>query len=537
MKKLTITTWVLLAGIIAGGTASAQSLVDEKKIELTKDQRKNEMEGALRDNETGGVLVYFEAKKADKVKGEKKRKYERFETVLDQDLNTVSGDYITMGTKHAVRPKIFYDDKRIGYTTWVDEEGKTDMKMVQLVQFDKKNKIQKVQDIEVCAEKEFKDYRIVDMGGDLILMVQYESKQKETKNLDFVRYFRIDANSLEIEAQNDLNLLGRNAFGLEYLMAQDGKIYMVGKELAIIKPFKIMTVKNYLLFRLNLDGQEEARKVLELPNGLRMAGAQLHINQDDLMLAGEYALGGTKVKKPIAPYGNRSGLVSNPYIGIFVMRLNKTDFSQKVVNVYDYQKDVLKKLRKGNPGFTKKKGSFALNDFVFLPDGSFYLTAEMFTKTWITQKQTTQAGNMSYTTYYYYTDFTYLDAVVYKFNANCEMDWLVQIDRDMYTRRYNGHLTSEKPIEPGKLDAFLQDDHKLAVLYNTPGKKYGKKRFGLSEILIAADGNSGDPIDFTSQAQFGLLDGGIISVDRNTIIAVGTDKKEDYLWVKKIKLN
>ena len=45
-----------------------------------------------------------------------------------------------------------------------------------------------------------------------------------------------------------------------------------------------------------------------------------------------------------------------------------------------------------------------------------------------------------------------------------------------------------------------------------------------------------DPYDFTSNAEFGLLDDGIISLDPNTVIAVGTDKKGDFLWTKKISL-
>lgn len=509
----------------------AQSLLSEKKIELSKDQRKNEMEGALGDSETGGALVYFEAKKAEKVKGQK-RQFERFETVLDPDLNVVSGNYVLLGTKNAVRPKIFYENMRIGYTTWTDEDGQTDMMMVQVIKFDKKNKVQEVKDLEVCAEKEFKDYRIVSLGSDLIIMVQYESKDKATKNLDFVKYIRLDVNTMEVKSENDLNLLGRNAFGIEYLLANEGKIYMVGKELATIKPFNILVTKGYILFRLNLNGQEEARQVLELPQGLRMGGVQLHINNGDLLLAGEYSLGG-KTAKPVMPYSSKTVKVSNPYIGIFVMKMEKSSFKQKAVNVYDYEKDVLKKLRKGNPGFNKKGGSFVLNDFIFLPDGSFYLTAEMFVKFWRTT--VTQSGNIK--TYRYFTDYKYLDAVVYKFTPSCEMDWMIQVDRDEYTKTYKGHQTSEKPIDAGKLDAFLQADQKLAVLYNTPGKKYGKKRFGLSEILIQPNGNSGEAVDFTSEAQFGLLDGGLIAVDASTVLAVGTDKKEDYLWVKKIKLN
>lgn len=531
MKNL-VKKSVLLALALSTSTAFAQVLVSEKKLELTKDQRKNEMEGALGDSETGGALVYFEAKKAEKVKGQK-RQFERYETVLDPNLNVVSGDYVILGTKNAVRPKVFYEDMRIGYTTWVDEEGKTDMVMVQIIKFDKKNKVKEVKDLEVCAEREFKDYRVISLGANLIIMVQYESKEKETKNLDFVKYIRVDVNTMEVKSETDLNLLGRNAFGIEYLLANEGKIYMVGKELATIKPFNITTTKGYILFRLNLEGQEEARQPLELPQGLKIGGVQLHINNGDLLLAGEYALGGGKERKPVSPNGSKTVQVSNPYIGIFVMNMDKSSFKTKTTNVYDYQKDVLKKLRKGNPGFNKKGGSFVLNDFVFLPDGSFYLTAEMFVKYWRTV--VTQSGNIK--TSKYYTDYKYLDAVVYKFNPKCEMDWIIQVDRDEYTKTHKGHLSSEKPIEPGKLDVFLQSNKKLAVLYNTPGKKYGKKRFGLSELLVSPDGNSGEAVDFTSEAQFGMLDGGLIRVDANTVLAVGTDKKEDYLWVKKIKLD
>lgn len=140
------------------------------------------------------------------------------------------------------------------------------------------------------------------------------------------------------------------------------------------------------------------------------------------------------------------------------------------------------------------------------------------------------------TTYYYYTHFDYMDAIVFKFTPNGELDWLIQIDRDNYRKTYSGHLRTQKPLEPGKLETFLVKDNMLACLYNTPGRKYGKKRFGLSEVLVHPDGKVDGPFDFTSDAQFGLLDGGIIQTDGNEVIAVGTDKKEDYLWVKKIRL-
>ena len=45
-----------------------------------------------------------------------------------------------------------------------------------------------------------------------------------------------------------------------------------------------------------------------------------------------------------------------------------------------------------------------------------------------------------------------------------------------------------------------------------------------------------EPADFTSEQQFGLLDGGIIDIGDQQILAVGTDKKANNLWIKKIKV-
>ncbi len=535
MKRL---LQLALVSAIIWSNAFAQSQVSEKKIELTKDQRKNEPLGAIYSSNSGGALVYFESKKAKKEKGEK-RTWERYEITVDKELNVKDGAYVTLGTKHALKPKIYYDNFRIGYTTWVDEEGKTDMMMVQVVKFDNSNKILEVKDFEVCAEKEFGNYRVISGNGDLIMMVQMESKSKDKKEkgLDYVKYYRIDPSTLEVKSQNDLNLLGKREFGLENLMFYNNKVYLIGIELQQIKPFNWKFPKDYYLFKLSIDGQEEGRSILQLPTGFKIAGVQMDAKGNDLVLAGEYAPANTKSKAPKQPTGNRTVKVSNPYIGVFVMKYDATKLEQKAVNTYDYEKDIMKKLRKGNPGFNKKGGSFSLNDFYFLSDGSFYITAEMYVKYWRTQVQKSTVGNMTYTTYRYYTDYQYLDAIVYKFNANVEMEWLVQIDRDMYKRTYSGHLKAEKPIDPGKLNTYLTKDDKLVAFYNTPGKKYSGKRFGLSGMTITKDGNATDPVDFNDNFQFGQLDGGVIKIDENHIVAVGTDKKEDFLWFKKIKIN
>jgi hypothetical protein len=533
MKKLIIALLVLFAGQL-----QAQSLVSEKKIELTKDQRKNEPLGALYNAQSGGALVYFESQKAKKEKGSK-RTWQRYEMATDKDLNVTGGEYVTLGTKHAVRPRIFFDNFRIGYTSWIDDEGKNDMMMIQVIKFDNQNKIMEIKDFEVCAEKEFGNYRIIRAGNEIIMMVQMESKSKDKneRGLDYVKYYRINANTLEIAAQNDLNLLGKREFGLENLMFHNNKIYMVGIEFQQIKPFKWKFPKSYMLFKLSMDGTEEARSVVELPQGFRAAGVQMAANNNDLVIAGEYASGKAKQVAPKQPAQNKTVKVSNPYIGLFIMKYDANRLEQKAVNTYDYEKDIMKKLRKGNPGFSKKGGSFSLNDFYFLSDGSFYITAEMFVKYWQTEVSKSTAGNMAITTYRYYTHYKYLDAIVYKFSPNVELEWLVQIDRDMYTRKYDGHLKSEKPIDPGKLDTYILNGDKLAAFYNTPGKKYNAKRFGLSAITVTKDGEATDPIDFNSEFQFCQIDGGLIRIDNDHLIAVGTDKKGDNLWFKKIKIN
>ena len=73
--------------------------------------------------------------------------------------------------------------------------------------------------------------------------------------------------------------------------------------------------------------------------------------------------------------------------------------------------------------------------------------------------------------------------------------------------------------------------NKLVLLYNTPGRKYNGKRFGLSEVVVTPEGEMTDPYDFTSEQQFGLLDGGIINIGDNEILAVGTDKKGNKVVV------
>jgi hypothetical protein len=532
MKKL-----LLLVCAVSFYWGNAQSLISEKKILLTKDQRKNEPIGAFYESKSDGVLVYFESKKAKKEKGEK-RTWERYEMTIDKNLEVKGGDYNTLGTKFAIRPRLYFSDYRIGYTSWVDEEGKTDIMMVQIIKFDLNNKILEVKDYEISPEKAFKNYRVITAGDKILIMAQFESKGtgdkgKSDKGMDYVKFITVNALNLEVESSNELNLLGKNEFGIEDLMFYNNKIYMVGIELQIIKPFKWKFPKNYILFRLAIDGKEEARQNLALDSKFRMAGGQLAINGENLCVAGEYALTSTKQVAPKTPASNKTVKVSNPYVGIFMMQFDLNSLKNKAINTYDYEKDIMKKLRKGNAGFNKKGGSFVMNDFIFLADGSFYLTTEMFVKYF----NTTVVKTDYFTTWYYYTYFDYMDAVIYKFSPKADLDWLVQIDRDTYRRKYRGHLSAEKPLINGKLDTYLMDNENLVALYNTPGRKYSEKRFGLSGITMTKDGKVNEPVDFTSDFQFGLLEDGLIQIDRTTVIGVGTDKKEDNLWLKKIKLN
>src|SRR5690606_29231448 len=249
--------------------------------------------------------------------------------------------------------------------------------------------------------------RIIRAGSELLLMVQMEtkSKNKKERGLDFLKYYRIDPVSMEIKSQNELNLLGKREFGLENMLYHNNKLYLVGIELQQIKPFKWKFPKDYILFKLSMEGVEEGRSILQLPQGFKIAGVQLDARNTDLILAGEYSPSNAKPVAPKMPSNNKTVKVSNPYVGLFVMKYDTQSLEPKGVNTYDYEKDIMKKLRKGNPGFSKKGGSFSINDFYFLPDGSFYLTVEMFTKYWKTTVTKTTVGSMTYTTYHYYTIF------------------------------------------------------------------------------------------------------------------------------------
>ena len=103
-----------------------------------------------------------------------------------------------------------------------------------------------------------------------------------------------------------------------------------------------------------------------------------------------------------------------------------------------------------------------------------------------------------YNNYSNYTDYNYLNGFVFKFNANAGLDWLVQIEKDNYTKEYSGFIKDNKPQESGKLESYLLPDKKLAVLYNTQGRKYSSNRFGLYEVLITPQGDLTNPYEFTS---------------------------------------
>jgi hypothetical protein len=517
----------------------SQKLITEKQIPLTKEQKKYEPDFALPNQSTGGVTVYFEPMKAAKVKGEK-RKFQRYEMQLDKDLNLVAGDFKTLGTPNSVRPKFHYKEFAINHSTWVDDEtdDKINKMMLQLTKFDLDNNIIEVKSFELCDEKGFDNYRVTDYNGDLIIFAQYEKKKtkdKNEKNRDYLVYKRIDPVTLEVKNESELNLLGKDELGLEAFLIEKDKIFLVGPQLLQLKIGKMKIPQGWFVFKLNIDGTEEMRGQLTLPDkAVGVGSVYLTFNKDILYMIGEYGDPKKMQKTPSPPYGSSTSTTvkcTNPYLGIFLKKFD-FDLVEKGTATFSYKESILKKLKKGNRGFTKKGGNYNLQDFYFLEDGSFYLTAEMFTKVY--RAVCTKSDYFSYCQYF--TDFNYMDGLVFKFNANGELDWLVQVDRDNYTKVYYGLIKSKKPLESGKLVSYLKTGNKMVILYNTPGRKYSGKRFGLSEVLVTPEGEMTDPFDYTSEQQFGLLDGGIIDIDDDQILAVGTDKKGNNLWVKKIKI-
>lgn len=530
----------LIVYLIMYSNALTQSLISEKMIPLDKEQKKNEVEFALYNPNTDGITVFFEIQKGEKVKGQK-RTYKRYEIDLNNNLDIISAEYKTLGTKNSVKPRIYFKDFRIGYTTWVDDEtdDKINKVMLQIIKFDNNNKILDIKDYELCEEKGFDYYKIMPHNGELIVMAQYEKKKtkdKNEKNRDYLILKRIDPATMETKLSEELNLLGKDELALESYLITNDKIFLVGKQLLQTKVLGIKIPQKWLIFRLNLDGKEEARGEITIPDKA-MAISSVYIAEGNGMiyLAGEYGNAKDVTAVPKMPSSSKTVKVKNPNLGMFIKRFDY-NLEEKGTATFSYKEKILKKLKKGNPKFTAKKGLYNLRDFYFLPDGSFYVVTEMYAKTYETVKTSSQTMIGTINTYYYYTHYDYMDAVVFKFTPNGELDWLVQIDRDNYRLTYPGHIRSLKPLDPGKLETFLTNDGRLIALYNTPGRKYGKKRFGLSEVIISPDGNMTDPVDYNNNFQFCLIDGGIIKYDNNTIFAVGTDRKNDNLWIKKIKL-
>lgn len=313
---------LLIPALLLSTGLMSQSLIKEKKIELTKDQKKHEMEFALGNANTGGVTVFFEIEKGEKVKGEK-RKYQRYEMNLDNDLNVVSGDYKIVGTKKSIKPRIYFKDFRIAYTTWVDDEtdDKINKIMLQIVKFDNNNNIVSVQDYELCDEKGFDSYRVISYGNELLVMAQYEKKKtkdKNEKNRDYLVYKRIDAVTMQVKAESELNLLGKDELGLESFLVANNKIFLVGKQLLQTKVLGWKIPQAWLVFRLDLEGKEEARGQITIPGGNGIASVYMYTAGDMLYMAGEYGDPKAMGRGVAFPSGNKTVKVTNPYLGMFI---------------------------------------------------------------------------------------------------------------------------------------------------------------------------------------------------------------------------
>ena len=520
--------------------AFSQSVISEKQIVLTKEQKKHEPDFAIYNDSLKGVTLVFEPKQAPFVKGEKK-KFVRYELQLDNELNLFSGDFRTVDTKLSLHPKIVFDTFSIAYYTWVDigSDHKFNKMMLQIVQYDKENNVILSKSFELCDEKGFACNRISRYKNDLIVLTQYEAlhgKDKNEKNKSHLLYTRINISMLELINQTDLMLQPNDDISLDAVLIEKDKLFIVGSQLMKADSGFAKIPKTWFAFRFNLDGTEEKRVELSIAaNNFTIGSAFLRFNKDLLYLVGEFGNLSDMKKIPLPDYQSTvsgSAKCPNLYQGMYVKKLD-FDLIEKSSATFQYKEDVLSKMKKPYKNPFKKGESLNFQDFFFCDDGSFFISAEMYNK----EYRWDAIKIDYYNNYGIFTNYNYLDGLIFKFNANTGLDWLVQIERDRYPMEYTGFILDKIPQDNGKLDVHLLSDQKLAVLYNTPDRKYSANRFGLSELLLTPLGDRKNLVEFTKDQQFELIDGGLVDLGNNEVLAFGTNPKTNDIWIKKIKIS
>ena len=331
----------------------SQKILSEKQVELTTAQKKHEPAFGVFNQNTGFITIFFEPQPVPYEKGER-RKYERYEIQLDKDLNLFSGDFKTLETKFSLRPKLFFNDCSISYYTWVDNgaDNKFNKMMLQIIKFDQDNNITDNKSYELCEEQAFDSYRVTSYNGSLIILAQYEkkyTKDKNEKNKTFLEYKRLDITTLEVKNETELNLLGIEKLGLETILIEKDKIFLVGPQLSQVDSGTIKIPKTWFVFRLNIDGTEEKRSELAIPvKPVCIYSAFLTFNKDILYLIGEYGDPEEMKKIPSPPYGSSASIsikCVNQNLGIYLKKLD-FDLQEKTSSSFSYKEDVLPKIKK-----------------------------------------------------------------------------------------------------------------------------------------------------------------------------------------------
>jgi hypothetical protein len=533
MKNYRYIFFIILLLLISG--VDAQQIIGDVQVELTPSQKKHDPSYGFVNKKTGGLTIFFEPQTAPFEKGEP-IKYERYELQLDKDLNIFSGDFRTLDAWYSLQPKIFWNETSIGYYIWLNKKAgkETGFIVLQIIKYDNDNNITATKSIELCDEKEFESYKISSYNGSLLIFYSMEVKTVKENKISKVAHFfykRIDIASLNITDEYELNLIANEELGLESVLVENDKIFFICPELTQTDSNFIKIPKSWLVFKLNLDGTVDKINEIALPgSGATIGSAYLSIYKDEIYIVGEYGISNDMLKTPKPPYGSSTSATikcTNPFMGIYLKKLG-ADLQEKTSVFYSYKDDILPKIKKGNKSFIKKSINLHFEQFYFTNDGSFYVTAETYNKTY----RINGADNVSAN----FTEFNYLDGLVFKFNSSLNLDWFIELDKISYSKIYPYYIKEKKPFENGRLSTFMTPSFNLAVFYNAVGKEYRLNRYGFNHVLISAAGVMSNPVDLSNNQQFELIDGGIIDIGNNEIFAVGTHAQSKNIWIRWLKI-
>lgn len=495
-----------------------QEVSQDKRIELSRSQRRAGPEAAFQ-TENGDYKVFLSPRAL--------RGFQSEVLLIDKNLFNHGVEEVTFNSNDIHKPQYEVDQGFLAYN--IDEGARGTGVQLNLTLYDKNYNLKNQKDINLCSKNEFMGGRVLQAGDSIHLVFQCGQFDGKIFRETTIRHIVFDGNALTTLSEKYLTFPGIKNLEIETAAISNQNLYLIATEDRLNQHNAIE--EKHILLKFNKNGEEESRSELSLPSGFELLNALMEIYQDEIYIIGEYISANTPIEYPtdLRPQRSQNHTIKNIAEGVYLTKLNQ-NYETVHVNYFSYDVMISNKVISGNKKFFKNGLHYNLREFVFIDDGSFYVVADLFSKTW----RIKQRGKPDDMDYDYTTRFNITDNVVFHFNTETNLEWVVTFSNKNRREDRSGLLKKTLPTNYNELDYFIINYQDLALFYDHTPVISLRSSEGLGCVYVKRNGAVSGPHDYSDGGDYRRIKHGLIQENNNTVLSVGKDKRGRNIWLKRI---